>query len=47
MTKTTTTKSGKVIATYAITATKRDLDEIISDVLKIYSGKKITITVAP
>ena len=45
MNKQTVTKNNQVIATYTTTVTKRDLDEIVADILKSYPNRKIKVTI--
>ena len=46
MNKQTVTKNNQVIATYTTTVTKRDLDEIMNDVIKSYPmNKKLRIVI--
>lgn len=40
-------QQGKVITTYHPTITKKDLDEVVNDLLKSYrSNQKVTVTVS-
>ena len=46
MVKTTNTKAGKSVATYQISVIKKDLNEVVMDILKTFpAGKKVVITV--
>lgn len=46
MNKSTKSQSGKLVTTYTSTVARRDLDEVIEDILKSYkASQKITITI--